>query len=118
MVTDVVCIREGMTLTTLLFFCFVGRVLVFVLQKFPFRHVWIIGGWWGEGKFLRQLFDCDLCLGVWVYTVLSAVMGMNILYEYVYIPLVSELITGMTISFIVWIFRNGWETLFRVYHVD
>jgi len=107
-----------MTLTSFVFYCLIGRILVYVLQKFPFQHLWFIGNWWKEGKFLRQLFDCDLCLGTWVYTVLSAVMGMNILYEYVYIPIVCEFVTGMVVSFLIWIIRNGWESLFRIYNVE
>lgn len=99
-------------------FCVVGRTLIYTGQKFPLNHLPIIGKFFDEGKFLRQLFDCDFCLGVWVFTILSAIFRMNILLEWIYVPVISELITGSVTSFLVHLVRLGWQTKFSVIVVE
>jgi hypothetical protein len=66
-----------------------------------------------EEKFLHELFSCDLCLGVWVYTVLAFFFKVNI-YDVFYLPVLSELLTGITTSFIMHVFSAGWKTLYNV----
>jgi hypothetical protein len=90
-----------------------GKIAIFVLQRFPFKKLPLLSNLFAEGKFLQELFSCDLCLGVWVYTILAFFFKANI-YNVFYIPFVSELLTGMTTSFILHVFSAGWQALFGV----
>lgn len=94
-------------------FAAIGRLIIFLLQKFPFQKLPWIGNWWKEGHFLEELFSCDLCLGVWVYSILSVIYRYNIV-PYFYIPVFSWVVTGMMTSFIVHVFTNGWKALYNV----
>jgi len=91
----------------------VGRLIIFTLQRFPFRKIPGIGKLWLEGKFFAELFGCDFCLGFWVYTALAPIFGMNIIEQF-YIPIISWAITGVVTSFIVHVFTNGWKALYNV----
>ena len=106
-------------LLQLIGFLLVGRLVVFVLQKFPFRKIPFIGRLFEEGKFLEQLFGCSLCLGVWVYATLGYLLRIDLVRDAfgVYIVAVSPLITGMIASFVVYIFEIGWTTRFGVLEV-
>jgi hypothetical protein len=83
------------------------------LQRFPFQKIPLLSRLFEEGKFLQELFSCDLCLGVWVYTVLAFFFRANI-YDMFYIPVISEILTGITTSFIMHVFSVGWKALFSV----
>jgi hypothetical protein len=83
------------------------------LQRFPFQKIPLLCRLFEEGKFLQELFSCDLCLGVWVYTVLAFFFKAN-LYDMFYFPVVSELLTGMTTSFIMHLITAGWQSLYNV----
>ena len=100
---------------SLLVFCIIGRVCIFLLQKFPLNK--LLPRFFSEGKFLHDLFECDLCLGVWVYWILAYPFKMNILNEYFYVPVLSELLTGGSISLLVHLIRLGWEAKFSVIEV-
>jgi hypothetical protein len=93
-------------------FLLVGRLLVFILQEFPFHK--IFPALFGEGKFLKQLLDCPLCLGVWVYWFFSILLDIDFIYQmfYIEIPILNNLITGVIASFIVYIFCLGWFVRF------
>lgn len=101
-------------------FLLVGRLVIFVLQKFPFRKVIFIGGLFEEGKFLEQLFSCSLCLGVWVYAILGYFFSVDFVAGLfgVYIVAINEIITGMIASFVVYIFCIGWTTRFGIIEVN
>ena len=101
-------------LSQIIGFLLVGRLVIFVLQKFPFRKVIFIGRLFEEGKFLEQLFACDLCLGLWTYFLLALLMKMNIVYELTSIEVLSQFLTGAIASFLVHIFSLGWHTKFSV----
>jgi hypothetical protein len=81
------------------------------LQRFPFQKIPLLSRLFEEGKFLQELFSCDLCLGVWVYTVLAFFFKANI-YDVFYFPVISELLTGITTSFIMHVFSVGWKDLY------
>jgi hypothetical protein len=83
------------------------------LQRFPFQKIPLLSRLFEEWKFLQELFSCDLCLGVWVYTVLAFFFRANI-YDMFYIPVISEILTGITTSFIMHVFSVGWKALFSV----
>lgn len=94
-----------------------GKLLVFILQKFPFTKLPLIGKLF-EGEFLKNLFSCDLCLGVWVYWILAILLRVNILDTFEYIPVFSEFCTAVFMSFVVWLISEGWNTKFRIVHIE
>jgi hypothetical protein len=81
------------------------------LQKFPFNKISFVRKLFEEGRFIYELFSCDLCLGVWVYTILAFFFKANI-YDMFYFPVISEILTGITTSFIVHVFSAGWKSLY------
>jgi hypothetical protein len=94
--------------TLVLLFLASGKLLIYLIQKSPYiKYI----NW----RFLTELSECSLCLGVWVY------FGLSILYKYVwfdelrYIPIFSEFLTGATASFIMWLLSEGWNSKFREY---
>lgn len=91
----------------------VGRLVIFTLQRFPFKKIPGIGKLWLEDKFFAELFRCDFCLGFWVYTALAPLFGMNLIEQF-YIPIISWAITGVITSFIIHVFTNGWKALYNV----
>jgi len=80
----------------------VGGVSIFFLRKFPITD-----------KIVLKIFNgCNLCLGVWVYSALAFVFRMNILQEYFYMNILSELITGAVTSLLVHLVTIGWKSEF------
>lgn len=76
----------------------VGKLLIYISQKFL-------------GNILPQnLVSCDLCVGVWIYTILSGLFQIRLLEDvYWYVPLVSELITGCVVSYLVHLISIGFR---------
>jgi len=99
-------------------FCGVGRILIYTAQKFPFTRLPIIGKFFRGGELLGQLLECDFCLGVWVFLLLSAGFRFNLLSEWAYIPILSELITAAVTSFLVHLLRIGWQGKFSAIVVE
>lgn len=95
-------------------FAVVGKLAIFILQRFPFRKLPLIGRWFEDGKFFSELFECDLCLGVWVYSALAILLQFNIFGIMSDIPILSWILTGMATSFIMHVFSTGWKALFGV----
>jgi hypothetical protein len=62
---------------------------------------------------LKELVDCDFCLGFWIFSLLAWAFGINLLAP-VYIPVLSEAASGLIASFFVHIARIGWTTKFGV----
>jgi len=66
---------------------------------------------------LKELVGCEFCLGCWVFMALSWALKANIL-EPVYVPGLCEFVTGITISFAVYLGRLGWNDRFGVIEFD
>lgn len=68
----------------------------------------------GGSKFYptRLVFSCDECLGVWVYTILSFVMG-EVIFPQFYHIVFSEFTTGLFYSFLVHLTTLGWKSKFE-----
>ena len=96
-------------MTQLLAFALIGRLTIFLLQKFPKHSLPIIGKLFREGRLLGDLFSCNLCLGVWVYTGLAFLIDVNVTGELFYVPVLSEFVTGAIVSFIMHLISAGWE---------
>ena len=61
----------------------------------------------------KELRECDFCLGFWVFSLLAWAFGINLL-DPVYIPGLSEILSGLAASFAVHLARLGWEMKFGV----
>lgn len=62
---------------------------------------------------LRELRACDFCLGFWVFAGLAWALGLNLL-DPIYVPVLSEALTGLAISFLAHLARLGWESKFAI----
>lgn len=89
-------------------FLLIGKIMIFLWQSFPLptklENIQVI----------HKLHSCDLCSGVWLFGLLSYFMGLSLLtmLGFSYIPVVSELVTGGVVSFVVHIFSIGWKDKF------
>lgn len=99
-----------MLLATWILFLLVGKIVIHIWMQFhlptPIKKIeWFV-----------KLHGCDLCSGVWIYTILSFFMGTDLLSVLVfeYVPIVSEVITGIVISWLVHIFTLGWKAKYEV----
>jgi len=92
----------------LLLYTLTGKLTIFILQKFASANLKLLGS-----RFLNDLFECDLCLGVWVFTGLAVAFEIN-LVDLFYVPIISEILTGAAMSFLVHVFSNGWKALYNV----
>lgn len=86
----------------------IGKLIMYLAKKAPYL-AWLEN----KGSFFKGLFSCDLCFGVWVYFFLSLVMKHIWFTDIGYTPIMSQAITGASASFIVYVFTNGWNMLFR-----
>ena len=106
-----------MTITDYFVFCVVGRIIIYVVQKASHSYLSLITNEpWRD--FLTKLFGCDLCLGVWVYFFLAWLINVNVLYEYVYVPVLSWIVTGIITSFLVWLIMEGIKSKFQIVWVQ
>lgn len=78
----------------------------FPLPKFLEEKIYLI----------KKLHECDYCSGVWGYSILAFFMQLDLLsvIGFHYVPLLSEFVTGVIISFLVHIFILGWKARFEV----
>ena len=60
---------------------------------------------------LQEFASCDLCLGVWVFSGLAWALGINII-EPIYVPVLSEALSGIAASFAVHLAVLGWQVKF------
>ena len=80
-----------------------GRLTIHLIQKFPLP------------KRLNEWQNCNLCSGVWVYTILSAIFRVDLLSTVFseigifYIPFISEFFTGAVTSYLAYIFEIGFR---------
>lgn len=99
-----------MSLLDALAYIAIGKVLIYLGMQVP------LPDFLKKIKTIEYLHGCDLCLGVWVYGFLAFFMQMDLLSALMfhYVPFVSELVTGGTISFLVHLLTLGWKTKFEV----
>ena len=98
-----------MLLTDWLLFALLGKLLIYLTQQFPpVQKIKV--------EFFQKLFECDLCLGVWIYFALSFVLKSDIFD--LSIPILGEFLTGVVTSFLVHIASVGFSTKFLVITVE
>jgi len=93
-----------------------GKIAIYILQIFPKEKLPYIGKYFTESKFLYELFSCELCLGVWIYTILAFFFKANI-YDSFYVPVISEALTGISTSFLVHLVSEGWRSKYSVIEI-
>jgi hypothetical protein len=86
-------------------FILIGKVFIYLGMKFPLFN---------ESKisFIKRLFSCDECLGVYIFTGLSYLMGETLFRDIFYVPFISELATGGLIAIAVHLVSIGWREKF------
>jgi len=92
-------------------FLVIGRLLIFIGQKFVSQNEI-------KNKFINRLFECRLCLGVWVYSVMSWFTRFYVFYDWIpHIPVLSELAAGCFSAYLVYLIETGWRSLYEVIEV-
>lgn len=97
-----------MTLEQFVLFLALGKLVMYLARKAPYKN-WV--------PFLKELFDCELCLGVWVYFFLSLVLHLHLEFATAY-PLFSAAMTGAVASFVMWVWTDGWNAKFRIMYLE
>lgn len=97
-------------LVDLLLLAGIGKLLIFTIQKYPLtKRIQ------GFSPFFEELFSCDFCLGVWVYFILALIYGFDLFQGYLpYVPIVTEFLGGLVISFVVHLVSIGWRDKFSI----
>jgi len=81
-----------------------GRLLVWVLQTSgPTKRIWDLH------PLLKDLGECDFCMGCWVYTILAIFFKVNLMDPLFY-PVVSDVVTGIAFAFVAHLATVGWRT--------
>lgn len=99
----------ALQLSSWIIFLIVGRILIYLWQQFPLPDAL------ENNRSIHKLHICDLCAGVWIYGILSFFMSMSLLkiFGFDYVPVISEVVTGGVVSFLVHIFLIGWREKFN-----
>lgn len=99
-----------MLLAKWVLFILLGKIIIHVWMKFELPKFVKKSVWW------MRLHDCDMCSGVWIYSILSFFTEIDLLEVagMGYIPLVGAIITGIVISWLVHIFTLGWKAKYEV----
>ncbi len=86
----------------------IGKLLIWIFQKLGRDNEIKI-------KFISKLLSCSLCAGFWVYSFTSWITKSYAFQDWImYIPVFSEIVTGVFSSYIVYVFENGWKSLYEV----
>jgi hypothetical protein len=95
---------------SLVIFAAIGKLLMFLFRKAPYA------GYMSRlpkvGQFFKELFACDLCFGCWVFFLMGFVWRLNLLGMQP-IPILTEFLDGIIVSFMAWVWSAGWQTLFQ-----
>lgn len=82
-----------------------GKLFIFFIRKFPPARAIM-----GKREFSKELFDCDLCLGFWVYLVLAPFFKIDIDIEN---RLVRNTVLACVTSFLTFLASQGWKEHFE-----
>jgi len=99
-----------MTLASWVLFLVIGKIVIHIWMQFHLPK------FLSKSEWFKQLHECDLCSGVYVYSILSFFMGVDLLEVAGFgkIPLVSAIITGIVVSWVVHIFYLGWKSKYEI----
>jgi hypothetical protein len=89
----------------------IGRLLIWFLQTAgPIKKIY------QRSSFLSEMFECDFCLGCWVFLGLGFAMNVAILDVVPYI--LDVIITAIAASFCLQMFIIGWRTQYGVTYLE
>ena len=90
-------------------FLALGRLIISLWMSFSLPK-------WMKNEWMEKLHGCDLCSGVWAYSILSFFLETDLLdvIGFGYIPVVGAIITGCVISWVMHIFVLGWKSKYEV----
>jgi hypothetical protein len=97
-------------------YALLGKLIIYLVQKFPFQSLPIIGKLWEEKRFFGKLFGCDLCLGWYVFVFLAYFFNINLFLELglPYVPVLNEILVGSVTTFLVHLISIGWKSKFEL----
>lgn len=99
-----------MSLQTWLIYLATGRMFVWLLQSSG-----LIRPLWKRSDILAELGQCDLCLGVWVYSLLA----LSLPQPFRIYPKVLEILSLAALTSLAGhLLRLGWERKFGVTIID
>jgi len=86
----------------------VGRIFIFLWMEFPLPY------WIDRVKFIHDAHNCDLCSGVYLYSLLCIIYNVDVLQMLGLpgIPIIGWLVTGGVLSFIVHLISVGFYSKF------
>jgi hypothetical protein len=95
-------------------FLIIGKIVIHIWMQFEFPDFLKKNHW------LSKLHGCPLCSGVWIYTILSFFLGVDLLSVtlFIYVPIVSEIVTGILAGWAVWLFSLGWSSAYDVVIIE
>lgn len=98
-----------MDLANWLIFILLGRLVIHIWMTFHLPK-------WLENEWMNGLHSCDLCSGVWIYSVLSFFLQVDLLdvSGFGHIPLVGAIITGIVTAWFMHIFILGWKAKYSI----
>jgi hypothetical protein len=90
-----------------------GKLLIYLFQKFPLAQ-----SLFNRRESLKKLYECDLCLGVWIYFFLALIVGVDKFYEWTYVPVIIEFFIGAVTSFVIHLVSLGWKDKFTILYLE
>ncbi len=99
-----------MLLAKWIIFLILGRIVIHIWQQFHFPR------FLKKYEWLKKLHECDLCSGVYAYSILSFFMETDLLEVtgFGYIPIIGAVVTGIVISWLVHVFILGWKAKYEI----
>ena len=70
----------------------------------------------GKWEYSQELFDCDLCLGFWVYLALSPFFKMKI--DMIENKVVRNTVLAGVTSFLTFLAAQGWKEHFEILVIE
>jgi len=89
----------------------VGRLLIWVLQTATLSKKLYL-----KSSLLTELFECDFCLGFWIFGILGYMMQVGLIEI---IPRFADVVlTAIIASWLVHVFVTGWRTLYGTTYLE
>jgi len=84
----------------------IGKLFLFLVRKFPLTGIIL-----GKTELSQELYDCDLCLGFWVYLALAPFFKIKI--DIVENKVVRNTVLAGVTSFLMYLISVGWRENFE-----